>query len=46
MGSGIRVRELGLVGYILWFSRTLGQALRRLVRYGRILCEDVQFQIR
>jgi AraC-like DNA-binding protein len=39
LGADIRVRELGLVGYTMAVSRTVGAALHRLARYDRILSE-------
>jgi AraC-like DNA-binding protein len=36
-GAEVRVRDVGLVGYLMLHSRTLGEALSRLVRFGRIL---------
>src|SRR5262245_55337795 len=38
-GADARVRELGLVGYTMAFSSTVGSALRRLVRYSRIVSD-------
>ena len=45
LGSSFRAREIGLVGYIMAASETLGIALRSLVRYGSIVADDVQFTI-
>ena len=39
LGAAARVRELGLVGYTLAFSPTVGAALHRLTRYDRILSD-------
>jgi AraC-like DNA-binding protein len=39
LGSGIDVREFGLIGYALYHSDTLRQALERLSRYSRIVSE-------
>jgi AraC-like DNA-binding protein len=39
IGADTRVRELGLVGYSMAFSATLGSALRRLVHYSRIVSD-------
>src|SRR5262245_56032370 len=33
LGADVHVREFGLVGYTMVFSKTLGAALARLVRY-------------
>jgi AraC-like DNA-binding protein len=44
-GVGVRavaaldVRDLGVLGYLLSYSTTLGDALHRLVRYSRVLTE-------
>ena len=40
-GAEFRLREFGLVGYTMGFSRTVGAALERLVRYDRILSETL-----
>ena len=45
IGASIGAREWGLLGYAVSFSATLGAALRRLVRYQRILKEGLQFRI-
>ncbi len=45
LGSAFRARDLGLVGYIMAASGTLDIALRSLVRYSRIIADDVQFAI-
>lgn len=34
---------MGLVGYAMYYSASLGEALNRLARYGRILNEAVQY---
>jgi AraC-like DNA-binding protein len=39
LGAEVRVREFGLVGYTMAFSKTVGAALKRLTRYDRILSE-------
>jgi AraC-like DNA-binding protein len=39
LGATARARELGLVGYTLVFSRTVGAALRRFARYSRIMSD-------
>ena len=44
-GSSARVRDFGLVGYAMYFSATLDDALRRLSRFSRILSESVAFQL-
>jgi AraC-like DNA-binding protein len=40
-GAEVRLRELGLVGYVMASSQTLGAALTRLTRYDRILSETL-----
>jgi AraC-like DNA-binding protein len=45
VGASLRVRDTGLLGYAMYYSATLGAALRRLVRYGRILTDAVQFTL-
>lgn len=38
-GETLSVRQVGLVGYTMLHSATLGEALRRLVRFGAIIDE-------
>ena len=45
IGSVIRARQLGIVGYAMYYSRDLEDAFRRLARYIRILSEAVQFEV-
>jgi AraC-like DNA-binding protein len=45
LGRRITVRSLGLVGYVLATSRTLGDALDRLSRYCAILRDGVECQL-
>ncbi len=45
LGASIGVRELGLVGYTMQFSTTLGQAFQRLRRYCRLLSDDIRVEI-
>lgn len=45
IGSSIGTKQLGLVGYAMHYSETLGGALNRLARYGRILSDAIQFEI-
>jgi len=45
VGSAYNVLDWGLVGYTMTYSTTLGCALRRLVRYGRIVSETVQLEL-
>jgi AraC-like DNA-binding protein len=40
-GAEFRLREFGLVGYTMAFSRTVGAALERLARYDRILSDTI-----
>jgi AraC-like DNA-binding protein len=39
LGADVTVREFGLVGYTMAFSRTVGAALTRLARYDRIVSD-------
>ena len=41
LGSALSVREWGIVGYTMAYSRTLGEALQRLARYSYILNQGV-----
>ncbi|HVO33946.1 MAG TPA: AraC family transcriptional regulator, partial [Gemmatimonadales bacterium] len=45
IGASIGVRQWGLLGYATSYSSTLGAALRRLVRYQRILNEGFQYRL-
>ena len=45
LGESVRVHDIGLVGYIMASSDTLGNALRSLSRYGRIISEDLTFSL-
>lgn len=40
LGASVSVRELGLIGYMMQFSTTLGQAFTRLCRFSRLLADD------
>jgi len=40
-GAEVRLQDVGLVGYVMAFSRTVGAALTRLTRYDRILSETL-----
>jgi AraC-like DNA-binding protein len=42
IGSGISGPELGIVGYAMHYSSTLGDALNRITRYCRIVNEAIQ----
>jgi AraC-like DNA-binding protein len=44
-GASARVRGFGLLGYAIYYSATLGAALRRLVRYHHLLTDAVQFTL-
>ena len=46
MGAETSVREFGLVGYSMVHSTDLHQALRRLMRYGRIISEGIRYTLR
>ena len=39
LGAALTIRDVGLVGYTMMHSANLGEALKRLVRFGRILDE-------
>ena len=41
LGEGVRAREFGLLGYAVYHSATLRDALVRLARYSRIVNEDL-----
>jgi AraC-like DNA-binding protein len=41
LGTAVRAREFGLVGYTLAYSPTLGAALQRLTRYDRLLSDTL-----
>jgi AraC-like DNA-binding protein len=45
LGAEVRTRQLGLVGYTLVFSRTLGAALERLTRYSRIVSDALHVEL-
>ncbi|MGE3600218.1 MAG: AraC family transcriptional regulator [Dehalococcoidia bacterium] len=44
-GAAFRIRAAGLLGYVALFSATLGDALRRVQRYGRVLTAAVEFRL-
>ncbi|HEX2778699.1 MAG TPA: AraC family transcriptional regulator [Gemmatimonadaceae bacterium] len=44
-GRSARARDFGLVGYAMFYSETLDDALRRLIRFSRILAESVAFRL-
>src|SRR5687767_2691324 len=44
-GAAFRLRSAGLLGYVASFSGTLGDALRRVQRYGRVLTAAVEFRL-
>ena len=46
LGSAIRAKDVGLVGYTMLHSATLGDALARLVRFGRIIDETYPPEVR
>jgi AraC-like DNA-binding protein len=45
LGANVRTRQLGLVGYTLVFSRTLGAALERLARYSHIVSDALVVEL-
>jgi len=45
IGSGIKGPEMGIVGYAMHYSSTLGDALDRIARYCRIVNEAIQCTI-
>lgn len=46
VGSAIRAKDVGLVGYTMLHSATLADALARLVRFGRIIDETYPPEVR
>lgn len=46
LGESLHVRELGLVGYAMYFSASLGDALTRLLRYSQIVSLAADFEAR
>ena len=44
VGRAIHASQVGLVGYTMNFSNTLGEALNRFVRYAKIINEAVQYR--
>ena len=46
LGESLQVKELGLVGYTMYFSATLGDALTRLLRYSQIVSLAADFEAR
>jgi AraC-like DNA-binding protein len=45
VGMLVPVRSLGLVGYTMLYSDTLGHAINKLVRYGKIVNESLQVSV-
>jgi AraC-like DNA-binding protein len=45
IGSTCTTTRLGLVGYVMYYSRNLGEALHRFSRYVHIVSEAVQFEL-
>ncbi len=43
LGTTLHPRQAGVLGYVLLNSSTLGDALRNLMRYSRVLTEGVDF---
>ena len=46
LGESLQVKELGLVGYTMYYSATLGDALTRLLRYSQIVSLAADFDAR
>ena len=44
-GASVKVRETGLLGYVMSYSATLGTALGRFVRYSRVLNDAIGFRL-
>lgn len=44
-GASAIPREMGLVGYVMAFSATLGAALRRVTRYSSVVSDAVEFAL-
>src|SRR4029079_14900618 len=42
-GAALRVRQLGLLGDVMWFSGTLRKALGRAQRFSGIFSEEMEF---
>jgi AraC-like DNA-binding protein len=45
IGSTVKARQLGVVGYAMYYSRDLLEAFRRLARYMHIISEAVQLEL-
>jgi len=45
VGNSLAAKQLGLVGYVMYHSDTLEEALNRFARYGRIMSDAIQFDI-
>ena len=45
-GGSVRARQLGIVGYAMYYSRDLRDAFLRLARYIHIISEAVQFEVK
>jgi AraC-like DNA-binding protein len=45
LGAAARVRDLGVVGYTMFYSSTLGAALARLCRYSHVITKAVQYRL-
>jgi AraC-like DNA-binding protein len=46
IGGTANIRDFGLVGYTIYYSPTLAEALHHITRYSRIVNEVAQFAIR
>lgn len=45
VGGSIHAKQLGLVGYTIYYSNNLHSAMHRFARYVRIISDAVQFEI-
>lgn len=45
VGGSIHAKQLGLVGYAIFYSKNLHSAMHRFARYVRIISDAVQFEI-
>ena len=45
LGAAARVRDFGVVGYVMFYSSTLREALERLCRYSHVITKAVQYML-
>ena len=45
VGASVSIADMGIVGYIMRFSQSLGEAMTKLENYGRLLADDVELKI-